>query len=168
MDSRTRTDTVEIQTAHWNAQLDKLVNSYLLYRMHDRSNGLPKEPASSDNILPLRAFTLETFDTYCNYFISFFNLIENSNIYTAQSYVEFNPVDGEVFPNETMIRHGYLGCAPLHPTLAISIRTLEAYRQLHRTSPRFSIEAQCRTLCHMQNVFMVHIHMSYSEKLILI
>ncbi|KAF8878306.1 hypothetical protein BD779DRAFT_1613056 [Infundibulicybe gibba] len=52
----------------------------------------------------------------------------------------------------TLIRHGYLGSAPLHPTVAISIRTLSLYWQAHRTCPRFSIEAQCKTLCHMHNV----------------
>ena len=80
--------------------------------------------------------------------------------------MEFNLLDGEVFPNETLIRHGYIVCAPLHPTLAILIQTLEAYHQLHQTSPQFSIEAQCKTLCHMHNVFIVHID-EYSRSLCL-
>ncbi|KAH7917324.1 hypothetical protein BV22DRAFT_1108590 [Leucogyrophana mollusca] len=50
---------------------------------------------------------------------------------------------------QTLIHHGYLGCVPLFPTVAISIRTLAAYRQAHRTCPRFSIQAQCKVLCHM-------------------
>ncbi|KAH7904674.1 hypothetical protein BJ138DRAFT_884863 [Hygrophoropsis aurantiaca] len=57
-----------------------------------------------------------------------------------------------VYPNETLIYHGYLGSSPLYPTVAISIRTLAAYRQAHRTCPRFSIQAQCKALCHMHNV----------------
>ncbi|KAG1773750.1 hypothetical protein EV702DRAFT_1200889 [Suillus placidus] len=36
------------------------------------------------------------------------------------------------YPNETLIHHGYLGCPPLYPTVAISLHTLAAYRQTHR------------------------------------
>ncbi|KAG2151064.1 uncharacterized protein EDB93DRAFT_1240135 [Suillus bovinus] len=56
-----------------------------------------------------------------------------------------------LYPNETLIHHGYLGCSPLFPTVAISIRTLAVYRQVHRTCPRFSIQAQCKALCHLHN-----------------
>ncbi|KAG1743900.1 hypothetical protein EDB19DRAFT_1632976, partial [Suillus lakei] len=56
------------------------------------------------------------------------------------------------YPNETLIYYGYLGCSPLYPTVAISICTLANYRQCHRTCPRFSIEVQCKVLCHLHNV----------------
>ena len=67
---------------------------------------------------------------------------------------QFRPIPGEIFVNETLIRHGYLGCAPLTPNLAISIWTLTFYRQCHRTCPWFSIDAYCKTLCHMQKVIL--------------
>ncbi|KAG1848222.1 hypothetical protein F4604DRAFT_1594049 [Suillus subluteus] len=51
-----------------------------------------------------------------------------------------------------LIYHGYLGCSPLHPTVAISLRMLAAYQQSHRTCPRFSIQAQCKTLCHLHDI----------------
>ena len=57
-----------------------------------------------------------------------------------------------LFPNENLIYHGYLGCSPVHPTVAISIRTLAAFRQSHRVCPRFSIQAQCKALCHLHHV----------------
>ncbi|KAG1743589.1 uncharacterized protein EDB91DRAFT_1051106, partial [Suillus paluster] len=57
-----------------------------------------------------------------------------------------------IYPNETLIYHGYLGCSPLYLTVAISLRTLAAYHQSHRTCPRFSIQAQCKTLCHLHNI----------------
>ena len=50
------------------------------------------------------------------------------------------------------MRNGYLGCSPLHPTVTISLRTLSAYRQIHRTCPRFSIEAISKVLCYMHKV----------------
>ncbi|KAG1722975.1 hypothetical protein EDB19DRAFT_1593266, partial [Suillus lakei] len=51
-----------------------------------------------------------------------------------------------------LIYHGYLGCSLLHPTVAISLRTLAAYRQSHRTCPWFSVQAQCKALCHLHDV----------------
>ncbi|KAG2738887.1 hypothetical protein P692DRAFT_201842716 [Suillus brevipes Sb2] len=50
-------------------------------------------------------------------------------------------ISGWYYPNETLIYHGYLGCAPLFPTVAISLRTLAAYRQTHRVCPTFSFQA---------------------------
>jgi len=57
-----------------------------------------------------------------------------------------------IFPNENLIYHGYLGCSPVYPTVAISLHTLAAFRQAHRACPRFSIQAQCKALCHLHNV----------------
>ncbi|KAG2105063.1 uncharacterized protein F5147DRAFT_746487 [Suillus discolor] len=45
-----------------------------------------------------------------------------------------------------------MGCAPLFPTVAISICTLANYCQCHRTCPRFSIQAQCKALCHLHDM----------------
>jgi hypothetical protein len=54
--------------------------------------------------------------------------------------------------NETLVRHGYLGCSPEAVTTAISFETLEAYRQLHRVCPRLSDEAYSKALCHLHEV----------------
>ncbi|EGN97916.1 hypothetical protein SERLA73DRAFT_109190 [Serpula lacrymans var. lacrymans S7.3] len=62
------------------------------------------------------------------------------------------PQPSHQFPNETLIYHGYLGCSSLYPTVAISLRTLAAYRQIHRTCPRLSVQAQCKALCHLHDI----------------
>ncbi|KAG2120042.1 hypothetical protein DEU56DRAFT_928749 [Suillus clintonianus] len=51
-----------------------------------------------------------------------------------------------------LIYHGYLGCTPLYPTVAISLRTLAAYRQTHRVCPTFSFQAQCKALCFLHDI----------------
>jgi hypothetical protein len=58
----------------------------------------------------------------------------------------------DVFPNVTLMRNGFIGSSPLAPTVAISIRTLAAYRQTHRVCPRLSIQAEVRKLCHLHAV----------------
>ncbi|KAG1781291.1 hypothetical protein EV702DRAFT_1177553 [Suillus placidus] len=52
----------------------------------------------------------------------------------------------------TLIYNGYLGCSPLFPNIAISLCTLAAYRQAHQTCPKFTIQAQCKTLCHLHDM----------------
>ncbi|KAG2121788.1 hypothetical protein BD769DRAFT_1629343 [Suillus cothurnatus] len=39
----------------------------------------------------------------------------------------------------TLIYHGYIGCAPVYPTVAISLRILAAYHQTHRVCPSFAL-----------------------------
>ena len=70
----------------------------------------------------------------------------------VQREATFRSLPGDEYPNETLLGHGYLGCSPLQPTVAFSIRALAAYRQAHRTCPRFSIEAHCKTLSHLHKV----------------
>jgi hypothetical protein len=75
-----------------------------------------------------------------------------ANFFAVRRETIFPLYPGDVYPNETLLRHGYIGCSPVQPTLAISFRTLAAYCQSHRTCPWFSIEAQCKMLSHMHNV----------------
>jgi CxC1 like cysteine cluster associated with KDZ transposases len=70
----------------------------------------------------------------------------------VQKEMTFYSKQGDNYANKTLLRDGYLGSSPLQPTVAFSVRTLAAYRQAHRTCPRFSIEAQCRMLSHLHNV----------------
>ena len=56
------------------------------------------------------------------------------------------------FANENLIYHGYLGCSPVYPALAISLRTLSLFQQARCVCPRFGIQVQCKILCHLHNV----------------
>lgn len=59
---------------------------------------------------------------------------------------------GDLGYNEALVRSGYLGSAPLAPTVAISLKVLEAYRQQHRFCPRLSVYAQVKALCSLHQV----------------
>ncbi|KAH7904735.1 hypothetical protein BJ138DRAFT_1106572 [Hygrophoropsis aurantiaca] len=136
VDPRVRRDRIEIQTQHWDLQIDRLVTAYLDYRARDAGDGMPSiselEDTQDSNECPALAH-IELVDIFSR----------------RQESLSSRP--SHVFPNETLIYHGFLGSSPLHPTVAISIRTLANYRQVHRTCPRLSIEAQCKALCHLHN-----------------
>ncbi len=56
------------------------------------------------------------------------------------------------YVNETLIHHGLLGTTPVQPGLAISLQTLELYRQCRLRCPQFSIQQWVKVLCDLANV----------------
>ncbi|KIM59578.1 hypothetical protein SCLCIDRAFT_1185807 [Scleroderma citrinum Foug A] len=137
-DAQDHRDCTELQTNQWNAQITHLVDAYLDFHSRDSHDGFPaEEPAEIEvpAVLPpgsVSGIELVDIFTRCKA-----TLIARTH---------------HVFPNENLIYHGYLGCSPVHPTVAISLHTLAAFRQTHRACPRFSIQAQCKALCHLHNV----------------
>ena len=82
MDSRTRTDRVEVQTAHWEEQMDNLIQAYLAYRSQDHGDRFPYSAPSEgtpedQNEPPFPSFIIETLDSYCGYLC--FSGLSNSN-----------------------------------------------------------------------------------------
>ncbi|KAG1870303.1 hypothetical protein F4604DRAFT_1881244 [Suillus subluteus] len=50
------------------------------------------------------------------------------------------------------MHEGCIGASPIKPTVAITIHTLEVYRQTHRVCPRLSIHAEAKKLCHLHGI----------------
>ena len=82
---------------------------------------------------------------------------DSNGIVIVRKTVSLPIAEAEIYPNETLLRNGYLGCSPLTPTVAISLRSLRAYRQTHRTCPRYSVDALAKTLCHLHNVCTINL-----------
>ncbi|KAG1895322.1 uncharacterized protein F5891DRAFT_960402 [Suillus fuscotomentosus] len=83
--------------------------------------------------------------------------------FAARRRSHLRPLPSHQYPNETLIYYGYIGCAPMYPSVAISLRTLAAYRQSHRTCPRFSIQSQCKTLCYLHDIpYRPYLKMQFS------
>ncbi|KAG1720449.1 hypothetical protein EDB19DRAFT_1647083 [Suillus lakei] len=119
IDPRSWGEWTEDQTAHWNLQMDRLVDAYLNYRSRDSGDGMP---AMSDQ-------DLSGVDTSFS-----INDIELIDIFT-RTHTHLQPLPSHQYPNETLIHYGYIGCAPMYPSVAISLCTLAAYCQSHRMCP---------------------------------
>ncbi|KAG1724777.1 hypothetical protein EDB19DRAFT_1644330 [Suillus lakei] len=115
IDPRSWGERTEDQTAHWNLQMDRLVDAYLNYRSRDSGDGMP---AMSDQDLSGvdASFSI--------------NNIELIDIFT-RTHTHLQPLPSHQYPNETLIHYGYIGCAPMYPSVVISLRTLAAYHQSH-------------------------------------
>ena len=58
----------------------------------------------------------------------------------------------DISSNVLLLRNVFLGSAPMQPTVAFLLHTLDLYRQTQRICPKFSIQGQVRVFCHMHNV----------------
>ncbi|KAF8344671.1 hypothetical protein F5887DRAFT_918042 [Amanita rubescens] len=93
-----RRNHTENTTAHWETQLERLVDAYLLFQKQKHSDSMPM---AADNQADCHAVPLEieTVDLFYHKRASFQRLLT------------------EEYPNEALVHHGYLGCSPLHPTI---------------------------------------------------
>jgi len=53
---------------------------------------------------------------------------------------------------EALCLNGYIGSTPEHPTLALSLRTLDLFHRIRLRKASFSIEAFTKVLCDLYNV----------------
>ncbi|TDL17787.1 hypothetical protein BD410DRAFT_807037 [Rickenella mellea] len=143
VDHRDRRDRVEIRTKQWNDQMELLVDAYLMYSMHYNEDGGVDIPQTAEQPEASDCFEIE---------VLFCNGVLTSHEQTDRKKKMFVTLPSDIFANVTLLRNGYLGAAPLQPSVAITIRSLALYRQAHRVCPRFSIQAEVRKLCHIHRV----------------
>lgn len=80
------------------------------------------------------------------------SVVTNLQLFQDCSSCTFVHMSGYKYTNETLVRHGIIGGSPEKVSIGISVRALEAYRQLHRVCPRLSIQAFSMALCHLHEV----------------
>jgi hypothetical protein len=146
----TQHDWTEVKNEHWDMQMTQPVDVYLDFRAHEGEDGILR--AASPKLNNASSFQVEIIDVFCVCSL-------HTNLYVAYHHsvdrrtTTFSLLPGEIFPNEALVRNGFLGATPMQSDLAFSLRALTCYRQNHRTCPRFSIEARCKALCHLHKVF---------------
>jgi hypothetical protein len=155
----TREDRTENQTTHWQLQIDLLVDDYLDYHFRDSGDGLPAfDDMSAEPLLDDSSSVSLTNIELIDLFSMFHKVpILCANSFLERSHSSLQSQPSHRYPNETLIYHGYIGCAPLYPTAAISLHTLATYHQIHWSCPRFSIQAQVKSLCFLHDVRVYYI-----------
>ncbi|KIJ30837.1 hypothetical protein M422DRAFT_234713 [Sphaerobolus stellatus SS14] len=124
-ENRTRHDRTEIRTRAWETQMDTLTDTYLQWQME-----------------PLEAFDAPSPNSWG---MRILDLHKSRILY-------FPTLDIDRWTNQTLLRYGCLGTAPLSPHSAFSLRTLSQYHETHRVCPRLSIEAEIRALCNINKI----------------
>lgn len=77
-----------------------------------------------------------------------------TTIFLAREELDVRQKVGEP-ANVSLLRIGFLGCAPLHPEKALSLDTLELYHRLRRRHGQLSIQTMARTLCDLHDVCII-------------
>ncbi|KAF6749130.1 hypothetical protein DFP72DRAFT_992049 [Ephemerocybe angulata] len=134
-DYRTRRDRQERQNEGWEAQMESLVQAYMLWD-YELDPELGLEAARPSHVADATVdsdggFRLMVLDTYRTYYF----------------HVKESPRDASRAC--AVIRHGLIPSAPFAPAYAVSIRTLETYRLAHLRCPHLSIEPFVKSLCDM-------------------
>ncbi|KAG6371001.1 hypothetical protein JVT61DRAFT_10719 [Boletus reticuloceps] len=123
-DTRNHRDRTAIQHDQWDIQMTYLVDAYLDYRSRDSGDGFPTSVQSAvspeadeepPEHPPGTIVNIELVDMFTR---------RRATLVTRQ---------GHLYPNENLLYHGYIGCSPVYPAIAISLRTLAAFRQAHRS-----------------------------------
>ncbi|KAJ6591774.1 hypothetical protein DFH09DRAFT_1306483 [Mycena vulgaris] len=124
-DSRKHRYRVQKQVDSWTCQLPVLIDPYLKMKLHG----------------PI----LTADDVPGVWYIQVLGFSESGTKAFAYS-------NNTVNANQVLLHHGYIGGSPNQPTIAFSIETFEIYRQIHRTCPRFSLDALAKVLNYLHMV----------------
>ncbi|EIW76532.1 hypothetical protein CONPUDRAFT_64281 [Coniophora puteana RWD-64-598 SS2] len=130
-DGRDRSSRVADAAAKWDVQYEELADAYLEWQATPLSPTYPSPLDGATSTSPTPSPPAASAEA-----------IPEGTASEPQPEASANP----------LVRHGLVGCSPSQPTVAISLRTLETYRQTHRVCPRMSIQAQAKMLCHMHGV----------------
>ncbi|KAL0062410.1 hypothetical protein AAF712_010689 [Marasmius tenuissimus] len=122
---RTRREVLEKQTQSWQNQLQTLVGAYLKF-----CNGGPPKSAMDET------WTIPVMDYHSHHNVTLFHPAASNTI------------------NETLALNGMLGGSPEQPNITFSFAFLDAFRQIHRVCPRYSIEGLARSLQYIHRVRM--------------
>jgi hypothetical protein len=143
-DDRTWQQRLDRTKANWDPILPALAAAYLKWKypptsLSDAQRSPPASPVADEGSTPLADSVLDF-------------SIDVIDMYTMDktSYIR-RPNDSKS-PAVDLALHGYIGNAPLSPSIAISMKTLELYHRLRLRKPSFSIEAFAKVICDLYSV----------------
>jgi hypothetical protein len=72
--------------------------------------------------------------------------IDIVDVYSLDSMARIMRSSDSKSPLEALVLQGFLGNAPLNPSIAVSIKTLELYRRIRMRKSSFSVEAFAKVI----------------------
>ncbi|KAG8745480.1 hypothetical protein FRC12_014536, partial [Ceratobasidium sp. 428] len=113
--------------AAWVNQLPTLCDAYLAFR----SKTLPtRESPDEESITKVRCIDMDS---------------ESVKVFPMDSSTQSSV-------NEILVQHGYIGCSPLQPKLAISLGLVELFANVMRRGPSVSVQTLAKASCDSRNV----------------
>ena len=132
--------SVRLQT--WQAQIPALYEAYMQYKYHPGPTEVPDNSPFHIAVLGIEGTLPIEFPAS--------DLLILPKGYDGARALPQN--HDHSYLNQTLLHHGLLGTGPVQPELAISVPTLELYRQCRLRCPQFSIQQWVKVLCDLANV----------------
>ncbi|TFY62236.1 hypothetical protein EVJ58_g3989 [Rhodofomes roseus] len=162
-DFRIRHDRLLRARAEWQAQLPTLVDAYLAWKVSiSGSSDVPAAGADYNQQQPdadvqqLESQGQGPQESGGEGQTEGLGPVWEWEVTTVEFFVlskqTFKHVPPARYANATLVSNGFLGSSPQKPTVAISLKVLDAYRQLHRACPRLSVQAYVKSLCYIHRV----------------
>lgn len=153
----TRQNRTERRLEGFEMQMDGMINAYMAWRHRVWGVGLDSSPFSALVDRSDETGTIILFDTYSKFFFLSFMLYK-SQLLIETSAVTYSVLNSDEGIAAALLRHGMVPCAPFSPAYAISIRTLDLYRNLKCRCPQLTVQPFVKGLLDMQ---MVHTGTSF-------
>ncbi|KAJ7742389.1 hypothetical protein B0H14DRAFT_2637652 [Mycena olivaceomarginata] len=134
-DWRTRRDRTERRNLAFESQMPEMVASYIRYCAEQATAGGPLCTSPEEEEMRVQEV----------YEIRVVDMFETSTV-----DVKLKPTENGIAP--ALVREGLLPCGPWEPTVAITVRVLEAYRIQHARCPQLAIQSFVKSLCDMHGV----------------
>ncbi|EJD36761.1 hypothetical protein AURDEDRAFT_188288 [Auricularia subglabra TFB-10046 SS5] len=124
---------------NWFAQRDDLADAYLAFTHSAKASGAPQPTVYPEYTVPAEDLKTRTRGSI--------HLVDISGVYR----VPFSVFPPSQHTNVALLRTGYLGSAPVRPSIAFSVRTLLLFERL-RVRARTGKHNFARVLCDLHNI----------------
>ncbi|KAJ3553548.1 hypothetical protein NP233_g12617 [Leucocoprinus birnbaumii] len=131
MDGQTRRDHVENRNQAFKMQMPSILNAYMAWDEGLGDEGLEGALPAYSNKSGMQVQVIDVF---------------------RSRMVQTDVIDGPEGIVASFVKRGLIPCAPLRPSLAVTMRLLEFYRNVHLRSPHLSIHAFIQSLCDLHGV----------------
>ncbi|KAJ7821992.1 hypothetical protein B0H14DRAFT_3471049 [Mycena olivaceomarginata] len=135
-DWRTRRDRTERRNLAFESQMPEMVTSYVRYCAEQATAGGPLCTSPDEEEMRVQ----EVYE------------IRVVDMFRYVVFLEGTSVVDENGIAPALVHEGLLPCGPWEPTVAITVRVLEAYRIQHARCPQLAIQSFVKSLCDMHGV----------------
>ncbi|KAJ7462181.1 hypothetical protein B0H11DRAFT_1735562 [Mycena galericulata] len=133
-DWRTRRNRTEIRNQAFESLMPEMVTAYIRYCAEQEMPTRAQEPLRPQANAVEEIYDIQVVDMFD----------------TSEVEVKLDPRGEGVAP--ALIMEGLVPCAPWAPTVAITVRVLEAYRVTHVRCPQLAIQPYVKSLCDIHGV----------------
>jgi hypothetical protein len=152
-DPRTRQNRIVLRNEGFKRQFEGIVDAYMSWSNAIGEGGLDSPPPSVEPELLQGTYKIRVMDVFGKNIHVYYPLfISHKILFLATFSSDAELAAGDQGIPAALVRQGLVPCAPFSPTLAISTRLLELYRNSHLRCPHLAIQPFVKGLCDLHGI----------------